>query len=191
MRIVTGLLKGRKIQFFYNDKPRPTKSIIRESLFNILSGGIKGARFLDLFSGTGAVGMEAYSRGASRVCFVEKDRKLALSIKKNLQIFELPGEVFIGNYKINLTNLRRKKYQFKYIYMDPPYSSGYYQNSVGACLSNNILIKGGLLIIEHHKNEDPISTEFLKKYELELKDKRRYGITSLTFYSKNNNFENG
>lgn len=175
MRIVGGTLKGRKLVPFDEKNVRPTSDMVRESLFNILRDDIAGASFLDLFSGTGAVGIEAFSRGAEHIVFCELSNKSSEVLKKNLLkcgIFdERAIEIKIGDS----CEYVKKENSFDFIYVDPPYKS----DCVTKILPylKNVLSERGIAIIE---TETPFCFDEIS-FGLEVCDTRRYGKAHLTF----------
>ncbi len=174
MRIVSGKYGGRNLVPFSGEKIRPTPDMVRESLFNILRDKIYGASFLDLFCGTGAVGIEALSRGAEKVCFNDIDRDSIAVLKKNLEKLKVSESVKIFN-KDAITLLESAKEEFDFIYADPPYKSGLGIKALP--YAAHALKKGGTLIYE---NETPFSDEVPKN--LKIKDERKYGRVYITFF---------
>ena len=123
MRIITGEFKGRKLESVPDPYLRPIDDRVKGAVFNILAPWLQGAKGLDLFAGTGAIGLEALSRGAASVCFVEKERAFQAVLKKNIEKLKVgdratvwPGDVFAA-----VERLGEKKEQFDLIFVDPPY----------------------------------------------------------------------
>jgi 16S rRNA (guanine(966)-N(2))-methyltransferase RsmD len=161
---------------------RPTSDRLRESLFNILAPRIsEETRFLDLCSGTGAIGIEALSRGASHVTFVDKSRKSCALIEENLDLLEIPEietEVIQSDAE---EFLRKTKKSFDIVFFDPPYQTEYrdilYLFGEPA---SKLLAEGGLLIAEHHnKNNLPDLTGELRRWRI-----LRQGDSNLSFYER-------
>ena len=174
MRIVSGLYKGRVLCEFKGKDVRPTSDMVRESLFNILQGKIAGKTFLDLFCGTGAVGIEALSRGASKVTFNDLSRESIALAKKNLE------KVGAENYLLSLSDgvgfLTSTGEQFDYVFIDPPYSSDLGKNSLQVVA--RVLNQGGVAIYESEKPFDQDIEGLI------LTDRRKYGRAHLTFFVK-------
>ena len=175
MRIVAGLYKGKKLFSPQSDAVRPTSDRARESIFNILFSIMKNSwaeiSFADIFAGTGAMGLEALSRGAKKVVFVDMD---TVSLNKNLSLF--PNEKNkISVKKNDATKLYNINEKFDIIFMDAPYNKGLSEKTVNAILNNEWLAKDGLLIVETQAEET-----FAIDERLNLIDKRKYGIA--TFY---------
>ena len=178
MRIVGGKYKGRTLLQFEGEDIRPTSDKVRESLFNIIQFKIYGKSFLDLFCGTGAMGIEALSRGASEVVFNDFSRKSLTLLKKNLEKVKVDGGYVISNLDA-VAFLNGNKKAFDFIYVDPPYKS-----DLGIkCLSviSSALNDGGVVIFEDEKPFDG-QIEGLK-----ITDSRKYGRVHLTFFEKENN----
>ena len=175
MRIVAGSLKGRVLLEFSKIGVRPTSDMARESLFNILQNRIYGVKFLDLFAGTGAVGIEAYSRGAGTVVLNDSSRQSVDLIKKNLEKLGVTGKIKVLSQD-GVSLLKTTSEKFDIVFIDPPYSSGLEQE----ILSNlsNAMEQDGLAIYE---TDRPFSGEV---FGLRIVDPRRYGKAHLTFFEK-------
>ncbi|MCL2481002.1 MAG: 16S rRNA (guanine(966)-N(2))-methyltransferase RsmD [Spirochaetaceae bacterium] len=177
MRITGGIYCNRRIKC-PKGVIRPAMDRMRESMFSIL-GGLYGLSFLDLFSGSGIVGIEAASRGASSVTFVEKDRIKKVVLHENVkiadncktEIFIMPAERFIS-----LT-----KNKFDIVFLDPPFPLKKKQELLELVSKKNILNPSGLVIIHH-----PVEEIWQEKIDtLLLEDKRKYGRSILLFYRYN------
>ncbi len=175
MRIVGGAFKGRTLYTFEGEDIRPTPDKVREALFNIIQDRIYGARFLDLFAGTGAMGIEALSRGASAVTLNDKDRQSQALIKKNLTKLNILDKVTVTALDgVAFALSGRQKYDI--IYIDPPYKAGL--NEIAVCSAKSSLADDGVIILESE-------TEFDSALEgLVVTDKRKYGRVRLTFFEK-------
>ncbi len=188
MRISGGQLKGRKIAVKKSsgkgerDDLRPTSSKVREALFDILRNDIKGSSFLDLYAGTGAVGFEALSRGASSACFVEDDRESSKEISQYIGKMALDGitEVFTGAAERFLKRTEVTELTFDIIFADPPYASDEIGKILPLIDDGDILRVGGCLIVEHHaKKNIAVSCKNLRQIK-----NYKYGDTMLTIYRK-------
>jgi 16S rRNA (guanine966-N2)-methyltransferase len=147
MRVIAGSLKGRRLKAPTWDGLRPTSDKLRETLFNILAPRIAGARVLDGFAGTGAVGIEALSRGAAEVTFVERDRRAAGLIEENLGHCGVQnGCVIIRQDFARALDALRGRPAFDIILLDPPYDEC---DAAVIALAGNVLSPEGLLIVEH------------------------------------------
>lgn len=185
MRIIAGKYRGRKLKSPPSLQTRPTSDRLRETLFNILAPRIEGARFLDLCAGSGAVGIEALSRGAVHAAFVDQSRRMCGLIAANLDEFgidEEESEVVCSEASVFLQ--RREKVGSKQgaldiIFFDPPYATDY--EAVLERLGDKeeaLLAEAGLVIVEHHKKRD-LKEEFggLKRCR-----SLRQGDSCLSFY---------
>ena len=179
MRITGGTAAGRRFTLPRGLAVRPTTDRIRGALFNIL-GPPAGMTFLDLYSGSGAVGFEALSRGASRAVFVEHDAVAARSIGKNLA-----GLGFEGRYEILAMEVRRsikllmdRGERFDVLFADPPYGEGLIDETLRYRRDGNLVAVAGVLILQHSRREcpsEPLPAVF------SMMDRRRYGETVLSF----------
>jgi 16S rRNA (guanine966-N2)-methyltransferase len=180
MRIIAGKNKGNILKSPKDLSVRPTSEKVREALFDILGISIKETCFLDLFAGTGAVGIEAFSRGAREVIFIEKELKCIKIIKENL---EKTGNiqnavVYKIDFLFGLKLLVKKNYLLDYIFLDPPYGRGLVNISLLEIAKLPILRHNGLVIAQHHKKEKVMDN----LNNLRLFNQRRYGECYLSFY---------
>lgn len=179
MRVIAGKFKGRALQFVSNENLRPTANLVREALFTKIQTTISNKVFLDLFAGSGSVGIEALSRGAKKVYFVEKNFYASKLIKNNLNhccADEENYQIINADFKQAL-NLIGEKLDF--IYIDPPYKSNFYEIASEIIKEKNLLSDEGLLICEHEAKM-PIS---LNGYE--LISQKKYGIKMLSYFILN------
>lgn len=180
MRVIAGIYKGRRLKTLEGLSVRPTSDRLRETLFNILAPRIEGARFADVCAGSGAIGIEALSRGAEHVTFVESSLKVARVISENLRHCEIKT----GYRVINRDAIRAAKYfaaenrRFDIIYFDPPYDSDIYSAVMRQIANNNLLAEDGVVIVEHRRQ-----TPLLPNYD-QLRPYRQVaqGESLLTFY---------
>ena len=183
MRIIAGRYRGRRLKSPPSLQTRPTSDRLRETLFNILARRIEGARFLDLCAGSGAVGIEALSRGAAHVTFVDRSRKMYALIQTNLKSLAVNDDEIEVVSREALEFLRRHAKKeagaFDIIYFDPPYAMDYEEvlDYVGEH-ATRMLVDGGVMIVEHHRKKD-LKEEFgaLKHYRL-----LKQGDSNLSFY---------
>lgn len=175
MRIVGGIYRGRVLKEFKGCDIRPTSDMTRESLFNILRNKVQGCVFLDLFCGTGAVGIEAISRGAKKVVFNDVSAESVFLTKNNLSKLGIDDgvEVRCGDANAFIESCNQK---FDIIFIDAPYSSKAGENALNSV--DKILADGGIVVYENEKATDQTYCG-LKKY-----DDRRYGRAYLTFFER-------
>lgn len=154
MHVIAGSLKGRRLECPKGLDVRPTSSMLRETLFNIIQMQIPSAKFLDLYAGTGAVGIEAISRGASEVVFIDHSAQAIQYIKKNLERLGVTEEakVIVGDAPLIIKKILREQEPFDMIYIDPPYKlfedEGYISSLMADIVHYHILKKGGLVFVE-------------------------------------------
>ncbi len=178
MRITSGEYKGRNV--LAPKHIRPTKDMARKALFDIL-GDISGLSFLDLFAGSGAVGLEAASRGAESVALVERDSVCLEAIEENIRVFKCDKcEVFPKDCADAIRQFQSRKRVFDIIFLDPPYGEGLSKNILQILDACDILARNGFIIAEHCGSES--LPEVLNN--LSLVQQRTYGKTLLSFYSK-------
>ena len=180
MRIVAGKNKGNIIKSPKDLSVRPTSEKVREALFDILGASVSEICFLDLFAGTGAVGIEALSRGAKKAIFIEKEIKCVKIIKENLEKTKNSqnAEVYKIDFLSGLKLLAKKNYSLDYIFLDPPYNKGLVNISLLEISNLPILRKNGWVIAQHYKKEEVMEN----LSNLRLFDQRRYGECYLSFY---------
>ncbi len=155
MRIISGTSKGRKLVTPKSLSLRPTSDRVKESIFNILREEIEGRMVLDLFAGTGNLGIEALSRGAKKVIFVEKGRHALGLIQRNLGQIGLEGRSEVLPVDVNraIGILKQRGKIFDLIFMDPPYEKGMIEKTLMKLTSHRIYHKDSILVVEHHRRE--------------------------------------
>lgn len=178
MRISGGEAKGRTLNFPSRSTQRPTTDFLREALFNLL-GSPADRSFLDLFAGSGSVGLEALSRSAKNATFVEKSKVLAGFIHQNISSCGYSDQCRILQADIlsALRDLSRKKYRFDIIFADPPYNEGFVGDTISALREYPVLEEGGVIVVQHSVREKLTSLPdgwFVA-------DQRKYGDNILTF----------
>lgn len=153
MRVIAGKFKGRRLKTLEGHSVRPTSDRMRETVFNILAPRIEGARFVDLCAGSGAMGIEALSRGAAHVTFVEASRKAATVISENLRHCGIRQDyAFVArDALVALKHFARDEQQFDIFYFDPPYDSGLYSPVLRQIAQGSLLAEDGILIVEHRR----------------------------------------
>lgn len=183
LRIIGGKFRGRKIKQPELDSVRPTKDRIREAVFNVVASVIPGTAVLDVFSGSGAYGLEALSRGAERAVFVEKDPRCVTVISENIGALGLEdvSEVVTRDAFEYLKKAHEAGYRFNMVFADPPYNTGAAKNFLININHYDIVIPAGLLVIEHGTSEAlPDAEGFFT-----LLKRKTYADISVSFYQKN------
>ena len=182
MRIIAGDAKNKKLKTRKGTDTRPTLGSMKESLFSIIAPYVEGARFLDLFSGSGSISLEALSRGAAKAIMIEKDNEALRYIIENVNTlaYEDRCRAYKNDVFRAIEILARKGEKFDIIFMDPPYKDSVCTRVLKAIQKNGILADDGLVICEHHLFEDMEDTvgEFKKA------DERKYGKKCITFYTR-------
>lgn len=179
MRVTGGKLKGRSLFVPSGLDVRPTTDKVRQAIFNILSHETPGARALDLFAGTGSLGIEALSRGARSAVFVEKSSVSINCLKRNLEKLNLNSSVWQSDWRSALAKLRQAGETFDLIFADPPYgeiSSETIAAEIVSTAEPALLASEGILIIESDKQEQPATS-------LTVLKQRDFGHTRVTFYA--------
>lgn len=160
---------------------RPTSDRVREALFGILGARVVDANFLDLCAGSGAVGLEAYSRGAGEVVFVEQSRRALAVLENNVETLSAAGStrIIAKDATSALRALAAKSLRFDIVFVDPPYDSGL-SGRLLRSLSDLGVVSPGTIVVVEHRLQDPHPDEVgaLRRYQ-----HRRYGETALSFYS--------
>lgn len=187
MRITGGKLKGRVTETPYGKMAiRPAMDKMRESVFNILSTRLEGKSFLDLFSGSGTIALEAVSHGAKDVTLCEMDKAKAKIIFQNVKMAEEVGVRINCHFMAVELFLKRHKGQYDFIFFDPPFPYKFRQEIISTAAKRGLLKEGGQLMI-HYPAEDALPD---KIENLVLTDKRIYGRSIVNFYEYEKNSEN-
>lgn len=179
MRIISGTARGTKLYTLEGKTTRPTLDRVKESLFNIIQDKVQDSIFIDLFAGSGAIGLEAASRGANKVILCDKSKDAIKIINKNIEKTHLEEKVKLYNLDYETLLKTKIKEQADIIYIDPPYESDFAIKSVEIILENKLANDNSTIIIETDE-EEKILRE-LEKIEIEITDKRKYGRAILIF----------
>jgi 16S rRNA (guanine(966)-N(2))-methyltransferase RsmD len=179
MRIIAGAFRGRRLHAPRDNRIRPTIDRVRESIFNIIAGKVSGAKVLDLFAGTGAMGLEALSRGARFCFFVDKEPEAVRLIRENVKlcaaqdlsrIIQAPVDAAIGR-------LNSENELFDLIFMDPPYGEGYLEETLA--MVGAVAMTDAVVVAERYVKDEPPLVPEIWQNERE----RRYGDTLISVYS--------
>lgn len=190
MRIISGKARGTKINTIDEVTTRPTLDRVRESLFNIIQNYVSNTYVLDIFAGSGALGIEALSRGAKQAVFCDINKDAVKIINENLMKTRLNenATVYNMNYKKMIEKLSKNDLKFDIVFVDPPYKENIAVNSVKLIIQNNLLNENGIVIIETDEKErdlkelqelNKIENENLRK--IKIIDERKYGRANLIF----------
>lgn len=182
MRVISGSARGKKLKSPSDQSVRPTLDRIKENIFNIIGFGIRNAEVLDLFAGSGALGIEALSRGAKRCVFVDNDKRSVALVQANLKTtaLEKNAELLSTDAENAIHRLFSKGEKFDYIFLDPPYQQGIIQKILKQLEKCNIMQEGGILIIETDRCET-ISDDWV--HLMKIKEKE-YSNTRISIFEK-------
>jgi 16S rRNA (guanine966-N2)-methyltransferase len=182
LRIIGGKLRGRKLHKFRGALIRPTSDKLRESIFNILGNRVRTKKVLDLFAGTGALGLEALSRGAETALFVEMRPAALALIRRNISSCQMENRSKTIRWDItrNLNCLKPMGLRFDIVFLDPPYAGDRIRPAIKNLIDSRALADGARMIIEHAASE--LIAENLP--QIRISDRRRYGksIVSILEY---------
>ena len=185
MRVITGTARGRRLKELEGMETRPTTDRVKEGLFSALQFDIEGRKVLDLFAGTGQLGIECLSRGADSAVFVDRRADAVKLIKENLKITELSDKarVVSGDSMEYLKSLREK---FDIIFLDPPYAAGLLEVAISHIAKFDILAPHGIIVAEHPADKSlPALSEPYR-----IQRTYRYGKIALTLYRRSGNEQN-
>jgi len=182
LRVISGSARGHKLKTPEGDSTRPTSDRVKESLFNILTPYIAGAHVLDLFAGTGNLGIEALSRGAEHAVFVDRSHVCFRIINENLEHTKLKDKatVIAGDVAGSIKKLHDQSKKFDIIFMDPPYNKNLVDDTINILTKNDIMKADGIIVAEMDI-DDKVSERY---GPFKLTRSRKYGDTVLAFYVK-------
>ncbi len=179
MRIISGKARGTKLYTLEGTATRPTLDRVKESLFNIIQNDIEDSTILDLFSGSGAIGLEFLSRGAKKAVLCDNSKDAIKIIKQNVQKthFEEKAEV----YNMEFTKLieRLQKQKFDIIYIDPPYDTDFIKISIEKIIEYKLINEKTKIIVE--TDDETRILKQIEKMDVEITDKRKYGRATIIF----------
>ncbi len=182
MRIVAGCARSRVIHAPEGRDTRPTLDRVRENLFNVLNRRVPSARVLDLFAGSGALALEALSRGAESAVLVDHDRAAIRCIQENVEALHFADDAMViqSDWKTAVSQLRGQGKQFDLIFLDPPYAMEDLSDVTSSLIP--LLAENGLVVIEHRAQHEPlVAAGYVRT------DSRRWGIAGVTFYVREEN----
>ena len=184
MRIISGQARGTKLFTLEGDNTRPTLDRVKESLFSILMPRLEDAEVLDLFAGSGALGLEALSRGALNCTFCDNSGKAIGIINQNVEKTKFTNNAIViqKDYERVLKILKEENKQFDIIFLDPPYNTNYDIKAIEKILEYNLLKQNGDIIVETNKEE---KINMLKNIDnINISDLRKYGGVTLMFLNR-------
>lgn len=175
MRIISGKYKGKKLIGFDIDGTRPTMDRVKESLFGIIQNNIRDSVVLDLFAGSGSLGIEALSNGASEVYFIDNNIELINIIKKNTSNMNEKIHIMKSDYKNALEILKNSNIKFDIIFLDPPYKLNLINDCLNKIVKYNLLNERGIIICEYE-------TEEIENNDLKLIKDKKYGSKKIKIF---------
>ncbi|MDX5683031.1 16S rRNA (guanine(966)-N(2))-methyltransferase RsmD [Clostridioides difficile] len=180
MRVISGKARGLKLNTPKNEDVRPTTDRVKESPFNMINSYIMESEVLDLFAGTGSLGIECLSRGAKSCTFVDISKESIDIVKSNIKKARVESESIILNldFKTAIDKLKLQNSKFDIIFMDPPYYKNMFIEAIEKIDNSNLLNEDGIIVVEHDTN-DLFPDKICK---LEKTRDKKYGNTTLTFY---------
>ena len=182
MRVISGTLKGRNILGFNIDGTRPTMDRVKESLFSTIQDYLKDSIVLDLFAGSGNLGIEAISNGAKHAYFIDNNKEAIKILNNNITNLNIKNNttVILSDWKKYLNNCANNNLKFDLIFVDPPYEYDVYEKILNKVSELNLLNDNGLIILEH------ANLKFRDKYNnLVLYKEKKYGNKSVNIYKNN------
>lgn len=180
MRVISGTVRGLKLNTPTNDDIRPTTDRVKESMFNIIAADVYDSIVFDVFSGSGALGIEALSRGAKKAYFCDNSKQSISVLEKNLEKtrFKSLSEIYMGDYAKAMEKYSNENIKFDIIFVDPPYYKGFFEDVLKSIKYHELLSEDGVIVVEHDAKTDISEVEGLVKYK-----EKKYGITMLSFYT--------
>ncbi len=180
MRILGGTARGRKLATVKARGIRPTRDNVKESIFSMIQGHVEGRTVLDLFAGTGNLGLEALSQGAKKAIFVEKERTPLRALMKNRDLcgFRDKAEIISLDAEVALKVLRRRDEKVDLVFIDPPYGSGFVDQTLRFINAHDMVNKGGMIVVEHGPSESPAP----QHGRLLLQKRKRHGDTVISIF---------
>lgn len=184
MRVIAGTAKRLQLKTVKGDNTRPTTDRIKETLFNMLQNDIEGCRFLDLFSGSGAIGIEALSRGAKEAVFVENNKEAINCIKENLIFTKLVNSGIVMSYDVMtaISMLEGRNAKFDIVFMDPPYNKEIEKEVLDRLKQSEIIDSDTMIIVEASLNT---SFSYLRDMGYELFKEKKYKTNKHMFIYNN------
>ncbi|BCU82169.1 methyltransferase [Polycladomyces abyssicola] len=182
MRIIAGTARGLRLKMVPGKHVRPTADRVKESLFHIIGPFFDGGWVLDLFAGTGALGLEALSRGMDRAVFVDRHRLSVETIRANVQLagFEKQSEIYQRDARAAIRVLARRGIRFQFVFVDPPYREGLHVPVLKQLAVTSILEKNGMVVVESASDQElPKAVE-----ELHVTRELEYGDTVIRLYQQ-------
>ena len=179
MRIISGKARGTKLYTLEGTATRPTLDRVKESLFNIIQNDIEDSTVLDLFSGSGAIGLEFLSRGAKRAVLCDSSKDAIKIIKQNVQKTHFEEKVEVYNMEFTKLVERLQNQKFDIIYIDPPYATDFIKISLEKIIEYELVNENTKIIVE--TDDETRILNQIEKMDVEITDKRKYGRATIIF----------
>lgn len=179
MRIISGKARGTKLYTLDGTATRPTLDRVKESLFNIIQNDIEDSTVLDLFSGSGAIGLEFLSRGAKRAVLCDSSKDAIKIIKQNVQKTHFEEKVEVYNMEFTKLVERLQNQKFDIIYIDPPYATDFIKISLEKIIEYELVNENTKIIVE--TDDETRILNQIEKMDVEITDKRKYGRATIIF----------
>lgn len=178
MKIISGLYKGRTIHGYNIEGTRPTQDRVKESLFGMIQSELRDRIVLDLFAGTGNLGLEALSNGSMACIFVDHNPKCTESIHKTVESFQIPNaEIYTMDYQKALEKFQKENRKFDLIFLDPPYRYQNMEDILKELVEKNLINMGGIVVCEYEEDKLQDEYPFLQRLKT-----RNYGSKNISIY---------
>lgn len=184
MRVISGSARGTKLYSLEGENTRPTLDRVKEALFNIIQFKLIDSDILDLFAGSGSLGIESLSRGAKHVTFCDSSREASMIVEKNLEKTRFKESSRLYNLKFEkaLDKMKLEDVKFDVVFLDPPYKTNYIKEALELILEYKLLKEDAILILE--TDEEERITKQIENIDLDIYDVRKYGRVSLIFLKR-------
>lgn len=179
MRIISGKARGTKLYTLEGNNTRPTLDRVKESIFNIIQQDVQDCVFLDLFSGCGAIGLEAVSRGAKKAILCDKSKEAIKIIKKNIEKTKFMDNTVVLGMDFEQALNGEIKEKVDIVYLDPPYKTNFIYKAIRLMINNSIIDKNTKIILETDEEERVLKE--LEQLDIDVIDKRKYGRAKIVF----------
>lgn len=181
MKVISGILKGRNIDGYNIDGTRPTMDRVKESLFGMIQNNIKDSIVLDLFAGSGQLGIEAISNGSKKCYFIDNNIEVIKVLRNNINNLNIKDKsiILLSDWKKSLNEFNNKNIKFDIIFVDPPYNYDVYEKILDKVSNLDLLNNNGIIVLEHS------NIKLKDKYNnLILYKEKKYGSKSVNIYKK-------
>ena len=182
MKVISGSLKGKNIEGYDIIGTRPTMDRVKESMFAMIQDYLKNSTVLDLFAGSGSLGIEAISNGAKLCYFIDNNNEVIKILNKNISNLKIENntKIILSDWKKSLNDFSNQNIKFDLIFLDPPYDYDVYEKILTKVSTLNLLNKDGLIILEHHNLNLKDNYDNLSLYK-----QKKYGNKSVNIYKNN------